>query len=561
MPRLRRMPGLPMAQFSRVLSRQAKLIAESETLAANGTSDIAGHLVEGLPLRLTARQCEKGRVPNQGPVLFVSNKPIASAELLALFVLLREVRPDLKLCGNDGLEAFSGLDQDLLCCRGQDKSTPGFDSVEQHLLQGGAALVVPAKRWSKFELKGLLDGRWRPDFLTWANCSNASIVPIYLDARAAVMAYYQSFAFWPMHNAKWLQPLKPGKKTVVVRVGRPIENSAYSSLNMPLPAKARLFRKEVDRLGRDKKPLLTGSVKLAQAVDPEALAQELEACDVLGQTNDAMSILLYRYSNGSHVLDEIGRLREHAFRLIGEGTGRELDTDSYDQYYDHIVLWDAEARKIAGAYRLQPAMLSLRAAPGEPLYTQTLFDYQVHSESMRQQGLELGRSFVHPDYWGSRSLDYLWLGIAAYLRNRPKYRYLFGAVSISNSFSKPAQDVLVYYYSHFYGARQALVRAKQPFAVSASAQQNCEVLFDGHDAQSGFVVLKQYLRQLGYSVPMLYKQYTSLCEPGAVEFHGFNVDPKFSDCIDGLVVVDVTRLLPNKAQRYELENYSLDNGV
>ncbi|KAG0762031.1 hypothetical protein G6F22_018736 [Rhizopus arrhizus] len=65
------------------------------------------------------------------------------------------------------------------------------------------------------------------------------------------------------------------------------------------------------------------------------------------------------------------------------------------------------------------------------LYSASLFRYSDDAITHIAEGLELGRSFVVPDYWGSRSLDYLWQGIGAYLQCRPGIRYLFGAVSIS----------------------------------------------------------------------------------------------------------------------------------
>jgi hypothetical protein len=58
------------------------------------------------------------------------------------------------------------------------------------------------------------------------------------------------------------------------------------------------------------------------------------------------------------------------------------------------------------------------------------------------------------------------------------------------------------------------------------------------------------LGRLGASVPMLYKQYTELCEPGGARFLAFGVDPEFSGSIDGLIEVDLERLRPRKRQRY-----------
>ncbi|VTN14390.1 Uncharacterised protein [Raoultella terrigena] len=67
----------------------------------------------------------------------------------------------------------------------------------------------------------------------------------------------------------------------------------------------------------------------------------------------------------------------------------------------------------------------------EGIYSYSLFHYDQRMEDILQYGIELGRSFIQPRYWGRRGLDYLWSGIGAYLARYPHYRYLFGPVSIS----------------------------------------------------------------------------------------------------------------------------------
>lgn len=51
-------------------------------------------------------------------------------------------------------------------------------------------------------------------------------------------------------------------------------------------------------------------------------------------------------------------------------------------------------------------------------------------------------------------------------------------------------------------------------------------------------------------VPTLYKQYTELCSDGGVVFCGFNVDPHFSDCVDGFILVEIDKVLESKRSRY-----------
>ncbi len=163
------------------------------------------------------------------------------------------------------------------------------------------------------------------------------------------------------------------------------------------------------------------------------------------------------------------------------------------------------------------------------------------------QGIELGRSFIQPQYWGRRGLDYLWSGIGAYLARYPQYRYLFGPVSISGGLPPAARDLLVAFYRLWFPAQHPLAASRRPYPVSlpeALAQ------FGGENYQEDLTRLKSLLGNLGCGIPPLYKQYSELCEPGGVQFIDFGSDPAFNDCVDGLVLVDLTRLKASRRERY-----------
>ena len=159
--------------------------------------------------------------------------------------------------------------------------------------------------------------------------------------------------------------------------------------------------------------------------------------------------------------------------------------------------------------------------------------------------MELGRSFVAPDYRGGRSLDHLWQGIGAYLAARPKLRYLFGAVSISAALPREAREHLVAYYQRYHGAAEPLATPGRPFEYFAAPPS-----FGALDTATAYGVLKANLAVHGASVPVLYRQCTELCEPGGARFLAFGVDPAFSDSIDGLVELDLHRVRPQKARRW-----------
>lgn len=270
----------------------------------------------------------------------------------------------------------------------------------------------------------------------------------------------------------------------------------------------------------------------------------------MGETKDGKRIYLFHFIPDSGIMREIGRLREVSFRAVGEGTGKRRDFDRYDQYYMHLILWDEQDFEIVGAYRLCDTnrVLSIHGIDG--IYTETLFTFNEDMKPYFARGLELGRSFVQPKYWGKRSLDYLWHGIGALLRNNPQYRYLFGPVSISDRMPQEAKEILVYFYSYYFSNNTKPATGKSSYQLKPSSIRRFEAIFAGQDYKSGLIQLKAHMQRLGVAIPVLYKQYTEICEPGGVFFSDFNLDEDFGHCIDGFVIVDIEQLKANKRSRY-----------
>ncbi len=558
----RRYPGLltrsrflaqPVKAVLKMLSHERELQDFSARYPECTGLDFAAHLLDFFGFSFAVRHNERERIPARGRVVIIANHPIGTLDALALLKLVGEVRGDVKVLSNDLLHDIEPLAPVRLAFSGKKGLQEELDAIQAHLESEGALIVFPAGAVSRIGATGIRDDRWRSAFIRIAEAAHAPILPVHIDARNSLFFYSLSLVSKPL-STLWLvhETFRHAENSVVVRIGELIDPVTHEDLSLPVKTKLKLFRKQVYRLPKGKPSLFRTVAPIAHPEDRQVLKREIEACEMLGETRDGKQILLYRFHAGSSVMREIGRLREESFRLIGEGTGNRRDIDHFDQSYLHIVLWDAVALEIVGAYRLCPAHHAADASQEAPIYTQTLFHYLPSSQDVLARGLELGRSFVQPRYWGSRSLDYLWYGIAAFLRSHPQYRYLLGAVSISNSFSRAAKDLLVGYYQRYYSAQRSVVVCRRPYTLDEAARQRIDRLFDGRTAREAFVVLKEQLGHLGYSVPTLYKQYTELCEPGGTQFHGFNIDPDFNDCVDGLVVVDTRALTALKRKRYGL---------
>ncbi|WP_024891478.1 lysophospholipid acyltransferase family protein [Luteimonas huabeiensis] len=484
---------------------------------------------------------DASRIPPRGRLLLVANHPSGALDALALLDCVGRVRRDVRIVANDLLAGLAPLEELLLPVRvlGGRPCPRSLQAVERALREECCVIVFPAGEVSRLSLRGVRDGRWRRGFVRFARRTGAPVLPVRVGARNSALFYGASALFKPAGTALLAREM-------FARRGRPLTLWVGEPLRLPededAGAQLRRVREALYALGRRTAP---AQRPLASPVDPARVAAQLAGAELLGQTADGKQIRLARCAAGSPLLLELGRLRELTFRRVGEGTGRARDLDRFDPDYEHIVVWDATAARIAGAYRVARGarLLAERGLGG--LYTASLFRYADDAIPRIAQGLELGRSFVVPECWGSRSLDYLWQGIGAYLRRHPRVRYLLGAVSISAAMPREAREQLVAYYARYYGAGEAIAEAARPFRYLAAPPD-----FPGLDAEAAFETLRANLAALGATVPVLYRQYTELCEPGGARFLAFGVDPDFSDSIDGLIEVDLHRLRARKRQRY-----------
>ena len=531
----------------RGFSRLSRLDEINAFLARHGHQQglaLVESALDYLGARYTVDQVERERIPATGRVLVVANHPSGGLDALALLHLVGSVRSDVRIVANDLLAAIPGLAPLLLPVRilGGKPTPESIAAVEQALEREQCVIVFPAGEVARLGLRGVRDGQWRQGFLRFARATRTPVLPVRIEARNSAMFYGAAALLKSAGTALLPRELFARRDVrISLRIGLPrdVEETVE-----PANALASI-RQALYAIGSRRESTPTGPVPVAPPVDRRRLVDALALLPRLGTTPDGKRIHAGRLATDSLLLREIGRLREITFRAAGEGTGQRLDLDAYDGWYDHIVLWDPEALEIAGAYRIAAGEAVLAERGLEGFYTASLFRYPCRMLARLAQGMELGRSFVAPAYQGTRSLDYLWLGIGAYLRAHPEVRYLFGPVSISADLPIAAREQLVAYYDRFYGCRRDGVAANRPFRFLAAPPAFSEL-----DPDTAYRVLKANLGALGARVPTLYKQYTELCEPGGARFLAFGVDPDFNNAIDGLVELDLARIRPRKRERY-----------
>ncbi|MGD9660148.1 MAG: GNAT family N-acyltransferase [Porticoccaceae bacterium] len=547
----------PLARILKLLFHEKEFQQFANTFPHLKGFDFVEQVLDYFQFSYAVRDKERERIPVRGRVVIVANHPIGSLDGLALLKLVREIRPDVKVVANDILATLHPLHNLLLPVDNMGGNTPrkNLEAIQQHLKNEAALIIFPAGEVSRLGTKGVRDGKWRTGFLRIASSCNAPVLPIFVDGRNSAFFYALSFLARPI-STLWLvrEMFKQAKNCVDIRIGEPVSPESYQRSGVSISEKAELFRRHVYRISKDRDGIFITESAIAHPENRALLREEILRCEHLGTTEDKKHIFLYHCQPDSIIMREIGRLRELSFRAVGEGTGRRRDTDVYDQHYFHLILWDEDALEIAGAYRLCDARHSVEAQTGHMkenyLYSATLFRFHEAMNIFLENGLELGRSFVQPKYWGKRSLDYLWYGIGAFLRKNPQYRYLFGPVSISNNYPSQAMEMLVYFYSTHFPSQEKLASAHLPYIIPPQRRQELAEMFPGENYKDEFTRLKGSLSHMNLSVPTLYKQYPDICQEGGVQFAGFNVDPGFGDCVDGLIIVDLDKLKAKKRKRY-----------
>ena len=291
---------------------------------------------------------------------------------------------------------------------------------------------------------------------------------------------------------------------------------------------------------------------VAPAHAPAELAREiaaLPACHTLYTSGDYV-VMVAPQRLVPRLMEEIGRLREISFRAVGEGTGKHRDLDAFDQWYQQLFVWHHKEQQLLGAYRLCMTDVVRSRYGRTGLYTTTLFDYDEAFLDEIGPAVELGRSFVRLEFQGAgRVLALLWRGIGHLLAARPRYRTLFGPVSVSSRYSAESRRLIATELSRGSYRHDLFERVlpKRPLAEVDAAPDLAEA-----------AEVRALSRRVGQfepdqkGLPILVREYIKL----GGQFLGFSVDPAFHDAMDGLVVVNLERTSPRLlALHMGQENY------
>jgi putative hemolysin len=349
------------------------------------------------------------------------------------------------------------------------------------------------------------------------------------------------------------------EKTIEMRVANPIGCETLDAFESADQCTRYLrYRTYLLRNRNNKKPkafsnllrpagLKPSQKTVAEAIPAQIVAAEVSLLPKLAGTGD-LDVYAARAGEAPNVLHEIGRLRETTFRTVGEGTGRALDLDRFDQHYQHVFLWDRVENRIAGAYRLGITSEIIPKFGLDGLYTSTLFHFDPSFFEQIGPAIEIGRSFVCEDYQRQYGpLLLLWRGIGQFVSQNPQNHILFGPVSISNSYNPVSRRLIVQYLQAQESIKHlsCLVKPRRKFQTHHRGADNEMISRMVRDSDELSAVTAD-IELDGKGIPVLLKQYLKL----GGKVLGFNVDHVFSHALDGLILVDLRNTAPAVLQRY-----------
>ncbi|PKA83085.1 putative hemolysin [Ulvibacter sp. MAR_2010_11] len=518
------------------------------------------------------------RLPKTGAFITISNHPLGGIDGILLLKLLLEHRPDFKIIANFLLHRIEPLKPYVMPVnpfedrKDVKSSLMGFKAAITHLRDGHPLGIFPAGEVSTYrDGKLVVDKPWEVAAMKLVKKAEVPVVPIYFHAKNSKFFYRLAKLSDTLRTAKLPSELLTQKERVIkVRIGNPISAEDQRE-HESLDAFTEFLRKKTYVLANpfQKKTLLDNipknlkipkpPKKIAGAISVEKMEAEMEALRVADKRlliSKNYEVFLAQADLIPNTLQEIGRLREITFREVGEGTNKATDLDKFDSYYHHMFLWDNDARKMAGAYRMGLGSMIFPRYGIDGFYLQDLFRFEPELYSMMSKSIEMGRAFIIKEYQlRPMPLFLLWKGIVHTTLRYPEHKFLIGGVSISNKFSEFSKSLMIEFMkSNYYDPYVAqYINPKKEFKVKLKDADK-DFIFDESEADlNKFDKIIDEVEPGSLRLPVLIKKYIKQ----NAKVVAFNVDPLFNNAVDGLMYIRIADL-PESTVKPVMEEFQAE---
>jgi putative hemolysin len=562
-PKLNFIGGEQFARFLMLLLRFDKLNRIYDQIGDKKGIEFVDDLLRILKINYSYDSEElKKRIPASGPFIIVSNHPFGGLESILLIKMLSGLRDDFKIVSNQLLQKIDPIKdfflEDHPFRKKDDKRSMqiGQDMASKHLRDGGVLCLFPSGDVSRFDDSRMLsDTQWEYVTLRFIKQQKVPVVPVHFHGSNSRWFYLMANIHQTLKNIKLPTEILNHRKTPIkIRISKPISVTDQDSFP-DIYQYGRFLRVKTYSLSStiEVKKFFNYSLKRQHKI--EAIVDEIPRSVIHNELQElSVEYQLFKLQNYTiycapaklipNILQEIGRLREITFRLVGEGTNRSIDLDEFDLYYHQMFIWDTDTKMIVGAYRIGKGAEIMHKYGVHGFYIHSLFKIKEELHDVLKQGMELGRSFIVKEYQKKpMPLFLLWKGILYFLLKNPEYRYLLGPVSVSDDYSTLSKEMIIkFIMTHHFDRELARGITPRNSYKFKTLDQSLNILMTTLDEDINS--LDQFIGdvdELNSGLPVLLKKYIKL----NAKIIGFNVDPKFNNCLDGLIVLDLFNIPKN----------------
>ncbi len=554
--RLRRFGGASAARVLMTVLRINKINRLYDEVSHHRGMQFIDALIEKLQLEYEVSEEELKQFPAEGPFITVSNHPFGGIDGMLLVKIMENIRSDIKVMSNFVLNKIEPVSEYMLPVNPFERrkeaasSIAGIKMALEHLQQGKVLGIFPAGEVSSYneDNYGISDREWQYPAMKMIKKARVPVVPVYFQGSNSRLFHILGLIHPTLRTVRLpAEVFNKKHKKIRIRVGNPISVKEQDTFT-DISTYGRYLRARTYALGSvlEVRKFFRPRINRGPRVEP--LAPPVETgliIDEIGKIREEYMLFSSEHFDVfctpsveiPHIMNEIGRLREVTFRAVGEGTNRSIDVDEYDLYYNQLFVWDNLEKRIVGAYRVGKGREILRRYGIKGFYLQSLFRMNRRFLPILRQSLELGRSFIVEEYQKKPlPLFLLWKGILYFLIKHSEYRYLIGPVSISNNFSQFSRGLIMQYIrEHNFDPKLARhVRPRTRYNVPGYNVDE-EIILETADDLTKFDRFIKDVEPNDYTMPILLKRYLKLNG----KIIGFNLDPKFNDALDGLLVLDL----------------------
>ncbi len=525
------------------------------------------------------------KIPKSGPFIIVSNHHLGAIDGILMTKIISAIRPDFKIMGNFLLSKIEPMAPYVIPVNPFEgrkelhNSANGMRATLKHLENGGCIGIFPAGEVSNTNnpYGEILDKTWETPALKLIRAAKCPVIPMYFHAKNS-QKFYQLSKLHPNLQTLMLpsEMMLNRDKPIRLRIGKSIslrmieEQESIEELGEFLKRKVYMMKSYYDRRKSLPEILKLPNLNIKFPILKESniiqnIIEETPQEDLVKEINELKKSDKMFFSNGNYevyfaayheipsIMREIGRQRELTFRKIGEGSNLPYDLDEFDKHYNHLFLWDSEARKLVGSYRMGLGKDIMKKQGITGFYTNSLFEFDQEIHPFFRKVIEMGRAYILPEYqMKPLPLFLLWRGIIHVCLRNPDHKFLMGGVSISDKFSEFSKSLMVEFMrSHYYDSAVAqYIHPKKEFKIKVRDRDK-HIFLEEMDADLNKLdkVIDDLEPEL--RLPVLIKKYIKQ----NAKVISFNVDPKFNDAIDGLMYIRISEL-PESTIKPVLEEMS-----